>query len=93
MDLQAQAKDADWVEHIKHDYTRAELSTTDRALCDYALKLTQTPSAMTSDDIQNLRSAGLSEPAILDAVQIIAYFNYINRIADGLGVNPEDFMR
>lgn len=48
---------------------------------------------MTEDDILNLRQIGLDDKAIHDATQVISYFNYINRIADGLGVEPESFIR
>jgi uncharacterized peroxidase-related enzyme len=89
MDLQVQAKDEAWVLHVKHDYRTAELTPADRALCDYAVKLTRAPHEMTRDDISALRAAGLSDAAVLDAVQVIAYFNYINRVADALGVDPE----
>lgn len=88
-----QVRDAALVEHVKHDYTRADLSAAERALCDYAAKLTRTPSEMSASDVQALRDAGFADAAILDAVEVISYFNYINRIADGLGVDPEDFMR
>ena len=64
----------------------------DRALCDYADKLTRTPGDMGSADIERLRTVGLTERAITDAAQVIAYFNYINRIADGLGVDLEPGM-
>ena len=44
-------------------------------------------------DIEELRSHGLDDGAIHDATQVVAYFNYITRVADGLGVEPEDFIR
>lgn len=44
-------------------------------------------------DVQGLRAAGLDDVAIHDATQIIGFFNYINRVADALGVQPEDFVR
>ncbi len=47
---------------------------------------------MKPDDLEPLRSAGLSEGAILEAVHVIGYFNHINRVADALGVDPEGFM-
>lgn len=47
---------------------------------------------MEPGDITRLRSAGLDDRAIHDATQVIAYFNYINRIADALGVEPETFI-
>jgi alkylhydroperoxidase family enzyme len=48
---------------------------------------------MSSDDLDELRAHGLSDNAIHDAVQVISYFNYISRVADALGVEPEDFIR
>jgi alkylhydroperoxidase family enzyme len=44
---------------------------------------------MTREDVEGLRRAGFADEAILDAVQVISYFNYINRVADALGVDPE----
>ncbi|MDQ7026925.1 MAG: hypothetical protein Q9P01_00935 [Anaerolineae bacterium] len=48
---------------------------------------------MTAEDVQILRDCGLSDTAIHDAAQIIAYFNYINRVADALGIENETFVR
>jgi uncharacterized peroxidase-related enzyme len=59
------------------------------ALLAYALKLTRTPSAMTERDVDALREHGLDDRAIVDANQVVAYFNYVNRVADGLGVELE----
>lgn len=61
----------------------------DRALCDHAVKLSRTPAEVTQADVDRLRELGLSDQAISDATQVIAYFNYMNRIADGLGVDLE----
>ncbi len=58
------------------------------------MKLTETPSEMTRRDVGSLRDAGLSDEQILEVVEIAAWFNYINRVADGLGVELEpDFGR
>lgn len=70
----------------------APLSGTDRALCDYASALTSKQGAMTEADLDRLRGEGLSDRAIHDAVQVIGFFNYITRVADGLGVEPEGFI-
>ena len=68
------------------------MSEVDRALCDHAVKLTRTPARVDKADLDRLRDLGLSDRAINDATQIIAFFNYINRIADGLGVDLEPGM-
>jgi len=74
------------------DYQQMDLSQVDRALCDIAVKLTLTPGQMERKDVDHLRDLGLSDHAITIAVQVIAYFNYINRVADGLGVDDETWM-
>ncbi len=58
-------------------------------MCDHAVKLTRQPEGMTQADVDRLREVGLSDRAISDATQVIAYFNYINRVVDGLGVDLE----
>jgi uncharacterized peroxidase-related enzyme len=60
-----------------------------RLLCRYALKLTLRPWEMTRGDVSILRSAGFSDRDIVDANQVTSYFNYVNRVADGLGVELE----
>ena len=61
-------------------------------MCDYALKLTLMPKSVNAQDIDRLRQHGMNDQQITIAVQVIGYFNYINRIADGLGVDLEDSM-
>lgn len=60
-----------------------------RALCGYALKLTLEPWNVGEEDLSPLRAEGLSDRDIVDANQVVAYFNYVNRVADGLGVELE----
>ncbi len=78
---------------IARDWREAELNQVDRALCAYAEKLTRQPSDMDEADVQRLRAAGLGDVAIHDATQVIGFFNYINRVADALGVEPEASIR
>jgi alkylhydroperoxidase family enzyme len=61
-------------------------------LCAFAEKVTRNPGQLDAPDIEVLREAGLDDRAIHDATQIIAYFNYINRVADALGVEKETFI-
>jgi len=81
-----------FVHAIVRDWRTARLSHADRALCAFATKLTHTPHAMMPADLEELRAQGLDDRAIHDATQVIAYFNYITRIADALGVEPETFI-
>ena len=80
-------------ETVKRDYREAPLSRRERALCEFAEKLTLHPSRMTAEDCQTLRREELDDRDILDAVEVISYFNYINRVAEGLGVDLEPEMK
>lgn len=60
------------------------------ALCRYALVLTVRSWTVRRADVEALRGAGLSDRDIVDANQVAAYYNYVNRVADGLGVELED---
>ncbi len=75
------------------DWRKAPLSDGDRALCEFAAKLTQRQTKMTSGDLEILRGHGFDDRAIHDAVQVIALFNYYTRLADALGVEPETFIQ
>jgi uncharacterized peroxidase-related enzyme len=68
------------------------LGAADLALCAYAEKLTLTPAKMTEADVSAMRAAGFDDVAVHDAVQVIGYFNYINRIADAIHVDLEPEM-
>ncbi|MCG8512938.1 MAG: peroxidase [Halanaerobiales bacterium] len=71
------------------DYHQAEIAANDQLLLKYAEKLTRAPASVQAGDVALLKEAGFSDRAIFDANQVIAYFNYVNRIADGLGVELE----
>lgn len=72
-----------------HDYRDADLEPRVRVLCDLAVKVTHKSSRVTAADLDVVRAEGWSDRAIHDALQVIAYFNYINRIADAVGVEDE----
>jgi uncharacterized peroxidase-related enzyme len=84
-------RDQEFVEKLSTDYTAADLDPANRAMLDYVAKLTLTPYEMLPADVENLRAAGFSDRAILDIAQITAYYAYVNRIADGLGVSLEAY--
>jgi len=64
----------------------------DQALCAYAEKLTLKPAHMTAEDVETLRRAGLTDEGVHEAIQVTAYFNYINRVADAVHVDLEHDM-
>jgi uncharacterized peroxidase-related enzyme len=82
-----------FVHAIVRAWRDAPLSPADRALCEFGAKLTRSQRAMSKDDIEALRAHGFDDRAIHDAVQVIAYFNYITRVVDALGVEPEEFIQ
>ncbi len=82
-----------YVHALARDWRTAPLSPVDRALCEFTAKLTHHQHDMTPADLDALRAYGLDDRAIHDAVQVIGYFNYITRLADALGVEPEDFIQ
>jgi alkylhydroperoxidase family enzyme len=63
------------------------------ALCKWAEKLTLTPAKCTRKDVQGLRHHGFTDEQIVCAAQIIGYFNHLNRLADGLGIDLEPEMQ
>ncbi len=71
---------------IKSDYKTAELVPADRAMLDYAHRLTLDPASLGRADVELLRDHGFDDQAILQINLIASWFNYINRVADGLGV-------
>lgn len=84
-------KDDEKVSQLKVDFTNLGLSEIDRLLCEYAEGLTLNPGADTENAYINpLREAGLDDRGILDATLVIAYFNFVNRIVLGLGVELEE---
>ncbi len=75
------------MEQFKQDYRQLDLSQRVRAILDFSLKLTEAPASMEEADVQFLRTAGLEDAEILEVAEIASFFNYINRLADALGVN------
>jgi uncharacterized peroxidase-related enzyme len=74
---------------IKRDWRSAQLDAADQTMLGYVEKLTKTPAQVQREDVEALRQAGFEEVAILQINLIASWFNYINRVADGLGVGRE----
>ena len=85
-------KDNELLARIETDWTTAGLSAKRTAMLSYAMKLTEDPAAMTADDVQALRAAEFTDRDILDIAEVTAYYAYVNRIADGLGVALETWI-
>lgn len=72
------------------DRETAPLPPADRVMLDYAVQLTERPASVSADDVERLRAVGFDDRAIHDICGITAYFAFVNRIADGLGVELEE---
>ena len=77
------------VEALENDYTTAPISQQDRVMLDYVIKVTKDATKVWKDDHERLRAAGFDDRGILQITLIAAWFNYINRVADALGVGRE----
>ncbi len=77
------------VEALEKDYTTAPISQQDRVMLDYVVKVTKDATKVWKDDHEKLRAAGFDDRGILQITLIAAWFNYINRVADALGVGRE----
>ena len=77
------------VEALEKDYTTAPISPQDRVMLDYVVKLTRDATKIWKDDIELLRGVGFDDRGILQITLIASWFNYINRVADALGVGRE----
>jgi uncharacterized peroxidase-related enzyme len=81
--------DAELVAALEKDYTTAAITPQERVMVDYVVKLTKDATKVWKDDIEGLRAAGFEDRGILQITLIASWFNYINRVADALGVGRE----
>jgi uncharacterized peroxidase-related enzyme len=82
--------DEQLVKALQEDYRTAPISDQERTMLDYAAQLTRDATQISKADHAKLRSAGFDDRAILQITLIAAWFNYINRVADALGVGRKD---
>ena len=89
--LRLRTKDPILVDHLLSNYRYAELEPRDRAMLDFAVKLTQAPDRCAEEDVNTLREAGYTDEDILHIAELTAIFNFNGRIANALGLipNPE----
>jgi len=77
---------------IETDWRSAGLSEKRRAMLDYVEKLTRRPGEVSEPDVEAMRNVGFDDRDILDICEVAAYYAYVNRIADGLGVPLESWI-
>jgi uncharacterized peroxidase-related enzyme len=82
-----------FVHQIVEDWRAAPLSNAVRALAEFAEQVTRQPEACTAAILDGLREAGWCDASVHDVVQVVAYYNYMNRVALALGVEPEKQLR
>ena len=90
--LRTESNDDPLVEGIKGDYTQLDLPPAERAMLDYAVKLTVAPSSVGEEDIKTLREQSFDDRDILDIVYVICLYNFNDRLADAMGINGHDFL-
>jgi uncharacterized peroxidase-related enzyme len=81
--------DEKFVSQLQEDYTKAPLSEQDRAMLDFVVQLTKDATRITREDHARLRAVGFDDKGILQITLIASWFNYINRVADALGVGRD----
>jgi uncharacterized peroxidase-related enzyme len=82
--------DGTLVEQLSADYRRAPITAAERAMLDFSVQISEDATRVSRDDIEGLRQHGFDDRAILQITLIASWFNYINRVADALGVGRDD---
>ncbi|HKI21454.1 MAG TPA: hypothetical protein VKA15_26400 [Isosphaeraceae bacterium] len=77
------------IQALREDYTQAPITDQERVMIDYVVKLTKDATRVSPVDHQRLRGVGFDDRAILQITLIASWFNYINRVADSLGVGRD----
>jgi uncharacterized peroxidase-related enzyme len=77
------------VEALEHDYTTAPITAQERVMLDYVVQVTRDATRIGPQDHERLRAAGFDDRGILQITLIASWFNYINRVADALGVGRD----
>ena len=88
--LRQHSDDPELASHVMHDFSQADLDPQTKGMLEYAAKLTKNPTSMEKSDLERLRQLGLTDEQILSVVLITCNFNFMTRLADGLGVEVDD---
>ncbi len=88
--LSVHLKSPDVLEILGRDFREAPLSNEDKTMLEYCAKVTDNPTQVDESDVEKLREAGFTDSEILDINLIASYFNFVNRVVLGLGVDLED---
>lgn len=80
------------ISQIVTDFQEADIDQTTKAILEFAVKVTKAAATVTPDDLEHLRSYGLTDEALFAIVEVVGFFNYINRIADAFGVELDEFL-
>ncbi|MFV1962046.1 MAG: carboxymuconolactone decarboxylase family protein [Acidimicrobiia bacterium] len=91
-DLRDEVDDQQMVDRLAVNWRTARLDEPTRELLEFTERITAKPSSIDAADVERLRQQGFDDPGISSCVQVVAYFNYINRIAEGLGVPAEAWL-
>ena len=82
--------DGEMVKALEEDYKTAPISEQDRVMLDYVVQVTKDATRISPADHERLRAVGFDDKGILQITLIASWFNYINRVADALGVGRAD---
>ena len=88
--LRQHSDDPELASHVMHDFSQADLDPQTKGMLEYAAKLTKNPTSMEKSDVERLRQLGLTDEQILSVVLITCNFNFMTRLADGLGMEVDD---
>ena len=82
----------DQISQIVADFQAADIDDTTKAILEFAVKVTKAAPTVIQADLEHLRSYGLTDEALFAIVEVVGFFNYVNRIADAFGIELDDFL-
>ena len=80
------------IAQIVADFQTADIDEATKAILEFAVKVTNAAPTVTPADLEHLRGYGLTDEALFAIVEVVGFFNYVNRIADAFGIELDDFL-